>query len=967
MVALICAIFFVSGSSALIFETLWFHQAGIAFGNSIWASSLVLSGFMAGLALGNALAAKRGDRLGPPMRAYAVLEVCIGIAGVALVYALPDIGVAFAPLANALADYPSLLNPARFLIAFVLLAIPSTAMGITLPILTKALVSYDNNFGRVLGRLYGWNTLGAVLGVVVSETILVAAIGIRGTALAAGALNLCAAAAAIVLFTRMPQRPLEAQTAPRATRLRTQGWVWLAAASLSGFALLALEIIWFRFLSLYFATTTLAFALMLAVVLSGIALGGLVASKWLRRHPGAYRFSATVAFAGGILCLLSYWASPLFIDQVISAKDIVTEAKLLYIGLPLMFPVSFISGIFFVLIGAGLRHELHSEAETTGTLTLANTVGAALGSLVGGFMLLPSVGMEKSLLAVAVIYCVVGLVLLLSAGSDFYRRVAFAGMAVFATSLWFFPYGDMEKIHLHYPAKLYLSSDEGIVKETREGLVETVIYIERQMLGEPLSYSMITNSSSMSGTAVSSRRYMKLYAYFPVAIHPHLENCLLISYGVGNTAKAMTDTRDIKSIDVVDISRDVLAMNSIVYPDKSELPLNDPRVHVHVEDGRYYLQTTEKHFDLITGEPPPPRLAGVVNLYTKEYFQLIYDRLADGGLTTYWLPLHDLTEISTKAILRSFCDVFKDCSLWHGMGLSLMMVGTKNAHGPVSAQHFVRQWGDPKVLAEMKKLGFERPEQLGALFIGDAKYINDLIGNGRALVDNYPKVIMAPSRSVKEVDRLYESWLDVQAAKDRFRSSPFIKNLWPAEYLESTLPYFDHQGIINAYWFPHGVASGASDPHAMERINYILTRTDLSAPALWLLGSNADIQDVVARAADAESVNPVLQYHVAARLISERNYTAAIGPLSLAQKDPRFQKDATQYLAYMLCMTNRCDDVQKSAHEDLLNYLSKGRKQGVPDENADAALAKFPISPFWQWMKANFGVDPRLSVREARG
>src|SRR5580765_1410236 len=193
MSALLSAVFFFSGASALIFETLWFRQAGLAFGNSIWASSLVLSGFMGGLALGNALVARAGTRLSNPVRAYALAEAAIALTGVGLVYLFPVLGAMLAPLFRPLLDHPWALNPLRLLVAFLLLLIPSTAMGITLPLLTRALMRDDRSFGRVLGALYGWNTLGAMTGVVAGEMFLVGALGVRGTALAAGALNLFAA------------------------------------------------------------------------------------------------------------------------------------------------------------------------------------------------------------------------------------------------------------------------------------------------------------------------------------------------------------------------------------------------------------------------------------------------------------------------------------------------------------------------------------------------------------------------------------------------------------------------------------------------------------------------------------------------------------------------------------------------------------------------------------------------------
>src|SRR5688572_23302055 len=143
MPSLLAAVFVVSGCSALIFETLWFHQAGLAFGNSIWATSLVLSGFMSGLALGNALAARYGDRLPNPLRMYAIAELAIAVTGIGLVFLFPALGALLAPALGPFVDQAWLLNPLRLLIAFALLLVPSTAMGATLPLLARTLTGYD--------------------------------------------------------------------------------------------------------------------------------------------------------------------------------------------------------------------------------------------------------------------------------------------------------------------------------------------------------------------------------------------------------------------------------------------------------------------------------------------------------------------------------------------------------------------------------------------------------------------------------------------------------------------------------------------------------------------------------------------------------------------------------------------------------------------------------------------------------
>ncbi|HEY4485189.1 MAG TPA: fused MFS/spermidine synthase, partial [Nitrospiria bacterium] len=783
MTALFSAIFFFSGASALIFETLWFHQASLGFGNSIWATSLVLSGFMAGLALGNAWAAGKGDRLGDPIRIYAAAETVIGLTGVGLVYLLPELGSLLAPMARPFLDHPYILNPLRLVSAFALLVIPSTAMGITLPLLARALCHYEPNFGRVLGRLYGWNTLGAVIGALLPEVYLIGSLGLRGTALAAGGINLLAAAAALALSYRMPPRTAPDAPAPR-TGGRMPGAVWLVCGFLSGFSLLALEVVWFRFLLLFVVGQAESFAVMLGIVLAGIGLGGLFAARLLHRRPGAHSAAPMVAFLAGTLCVAGYAAFPWIIAPF--AKQSIRElGVIMIIGLPLMLPVSFLSGIFFTLIGAAFRAEARSDSAAAGALTFANTTGAALGSLAGGFLLLPFLGMERSFFLIALLYGGIGL--LSAYKSPLPRKVAALGLAVSLTSLALFPFKAMVEKFIPIPAGRHMKPGQGEIVAVREGQLETILYLERRWMDRPLYHRMVTNSFSMSSTYEAARRYMRLFVYWPIAVHPEIRNALLISYGVGVTAKALTETPTIEHIDMVDISRDVLEMNRVVYPNPADLPYNDPRVRVHIEDGRYFLQTTEKRYDLITGEPPPPNIAGVVNLYTTEYFRLLRDRLAEGGIVTYWLPLHDLSDISAKAVIRAFCEAFEDCSLWNGEGTDLLMIGTRNARGEATEESFARQWNDPILLPEMRKLGFERPEQLGALFIGGPDYLRDLAASETPLQDDNPKRITAPFGPQDAVARVYESIRDVKAARERFSKSPMVQTLFPERWRDGAL------------------------------------------------------------------------------------------------------------------------------------------------------------------------------------
>ena len=372
--ATLCLVFMASGASSLAFETLWLHQARIALGNDVWAASLVLSAFMAGMGVGNALAARTGDRVQNPARAYAVLELGVAFGGLALVHGLPLMGALFAPLAGSLLGQPFLLHVLRALIAFTAMLLPSAAMGATLPLLVRALAARDHSFGRALGLLYAANTLGAVLGVSATEGALLALRGVHGSALIAAMLSLLAAAIAWLLggappparaqgsdeFEALVADPTELASSVQPAEAPAR---WLVPAFASGLVLLALEVVWMRLLSLFLNDTPLAFAVVLAVVLFGIALGSLIASVWLGRWPRAARYASLVAYAAGIFGVLGYRAYPWALQHFFSVEQhALTIAR---VAAPLVLPTAVASGALFTLLGAGLRQSVPNAAAAT--------------------------------------------------------------------------------------------------------------------------------------------------------------------------------------------------------------------------------------------------------------------------------------------------------------------------------------------------------------------------------------------------------------------------------------------------------------------------------------------------------------------------------------------------------------------------------------------------------------------------
>jgi spermidine synthase len=948
MTPLLCALFFVSGAAALVFETLWFRQASLAFGNSVWASSLVLASFMAGLALGNGVAARIGSRVRDPLRAYAALEVAIAVSGVALVFGLPHATPLFAAALGPWVESPWLVNPLRLLAGFALLLVPSTAMGATLPLMVKTLVMRRASFGTALGALYGWNTLGAVLGALAGEIVLIERLGVRGSALAAGGADL-AVALAVTALARSLARKAESAGASAASQpparasaaLGGRALRLLGAAFLCGLVLLALETVWFRFLQLFIHASSLAFSVMLAVVLAGIGAGGILAGAVLRRDPDVPRFAPACAIAAGCLVCALYAGFALVLAPY--ERTLVLDAlPLAALAGALAFPVAVLSGVLFTWTGAALRRELAPDTRAAGWLTLANTIGSGLGSLLGGFVLLPLLGMERSFALLAAVYGVVALLLagaVRADGAAPRRALRLAGAGALAAALVLFPYGLMARHYLELPVRRMAPGGGLEVAAVREGITETILYLRSTLFGEPLDYHLFTNGFAMSGTHYAARRYMKLYVYWPVALRPDPKRALLISYGVGSTAKALTETASLERIDVVDISREILELGAIVFPDPAQHPLRDPRVHVHVEDGRWFLETTRERYDLITGEPPPPKNAGVVNLYTREYFALVRERLAEGGIHTYWLPVHNLTEPDAQAIVRAYCDVFDDCSLWGGRGFDWMLVGSRGARWTRSEEAFARQWRDPRLAAELRAVGLEQPEQLGALFMAGPEDLRAWTAGAAPLVDDFPKRLSDRAPRLPAVRAVFAPWLDVAKARERFVASPLVGAAWPPALRERTLAWFDLQRIVNEVTAP-ALAQGGVYAH-MRDLHRSVAGSSLRSLPLWLLGTSDDELAIVAgRVARGEPRAECAPW-LAADALAAGDYARAADLYGdAARAAPRDRAVAYRHL-YALALAGRSADAIAAA---------RSARAWLPRDAEDAG--------YWRFLAETFGLKP---------
>src|SRR6266480_1085646 len=776
-VAVLCGVVFFSGTGALIFETLWLRLSGLAFGNSTWAAALILSSFMAGLALGNALAASSKIRRWRPLHFYAVLELAVAFFGCTIVFGLPLLGELMRPVWQMLWNYQPTLIGLRFVLSFLVLLIPTTAMGLTLPVLVEDPILRRANFGRAIGFLYGSNTLGAVAGAVVGEAYFIEAFGLRGTGLAAGLASCIAAAIALLVSKRdgdtaalIPERavPLRLDVSYRPP-LRL-----LFVSFGTGAIVLCLEVVWFRFLRLYVPSSSTAFAVMLAVVLAGIGLGSIVAGAIHRRSARLNQLLPVLLLLAAIATLSSYLFFPGEVVQTRAGVFDLSWQQIGFLSIALMFPVAFLSGILFPSIVACVQASVEDRMNSTGITTLFNTTGAAAGPLLASFLLLPSIGYQWSLILCAAGYALLAILVCERSTWSLRRPIGLVTTGLCAALILFFAIFPHHRAEMHFAhaSRPYETDDQGrllapVVKKV-EGASDTLQLLRRDLFGEPYYYRLLTNAFSMSATNPRNQRYMRLFAYLPLALRPESEDVLLLCYGCGVTADAFLHGPNVKRMDVVDISKEVLQLADFYAGINYSNPLRDPRATTFIQDGRFFLQASPRQYDIISGEPPPPKNAGSVNLYTSEFFSLMKSHLREGGIATFWLPIDQLKLNEAKAILRAFHDVFSNASVWASADENWIMMGINGQGRDVGEEQLRRLWSDPETGADLKRIGLEVPQQVGALFLMDGDEIDRITQDVAPLTDNYPKRLSDASWDVKANLEFAATYMEPASVTEHF-------------------------------------------------------------------------------------------------------------------------------------------------------------------------------------------------------
>ncbi|MBI1318910.1 MAG: hypothetical protein GC168_08165 [Candidatus Hydrogenedens sp.] len=732
----ILAFFFVSGACGLLYQVVWTRKLVLLFGTTSYAVSTVLCIFFLGLAVGSLWGGRMADRVKRPLLAYGYIEIAVGLWALAflllvrygenaVIYVLQNLDVGRG-IGVAL----------RASMAMLLLFVPVSLMGATLPLLAKFVNHEPKVRGIRIGSLYGMNTLGAVTGCYCAGFVFIPALGYTQTTLVGAAANIAVGLLALLLS----RLSAAAETIhekhgpePRPVAAKQMATYALAAFALSGFCSLALEVVWTRLLAIVFLGTTYAYTTMLTVLLCGIALGSLVASIAVDRLRAPAVWLGAALLGTGVFTLFQlqgFAGMPSVILEGPSRDWAASIEQKFWLAAWVLFPPTFALGATFPFVVKIVSFGRPSLGRDVGRIYAYNTFGGVAGSLAGGFLLLPVLGAHVSMVLLAVLLAGGGVALVLVAQGPKPLRAGILGVAGVSALLAF----------AAAPKDVNTALNVGYVPEShkvlsvREGVEATVVVSEPANEPEGTNRVLWINRVQATATIEKGVKMNRLQGALPLLFDRDPERVLFMCFGSGITCGTLA-LSGFERIDAVEISPDVIASAPLFAVDNLGV-LERPSLHIHIDDGRNYLLTSREQYDFITFEPMPLALAGVSTFYTREYYEHCLARLTPTGMTSQWVPLHSLSPEIVQALVRTFIDVFPHYCAWF-VNADLFLTGSPS---PLALDYakLSERLAQPELKAALEKVGFHDPEELIACFAMDEPALRAFAGTGLVMTDDRP-------------------------------------------------------------------------------------------------------------------------------------------------------------------------------------------------------------------------------------
>ena len=730
---LVYALFFLSGAVSLIFQVVWVKHLSLFFGSDARSAAITLSVFMGGLALGSLLSSRISERTTRPLFIYGVCEILIALSAYAVPLILDALQGTYRDV--YVASFGGSEDAAylfKTVTAIAALLVPTTLMGATLPLVVRAFARDIRELGYQAGRFYAFNTFGALVGTLTAGFLFLPRLGTMSTVDVAVAVGLVVGIASILVdlyWIPRPAPPLHAEKkSPAVAAGLSRRAIILFVVALSGAAALALEVVWMRVLVQSFSGTVYAFSIMLASFLFGIYFGSLLVSKSVDDHKNPAEMLVMLQIGLGLsvagLAVATFSVPTLFSVLVWGGTNlsggafgpVSIAAQFIVAGVLILIPTILLGAMFPYAVRA-YTGPVSGQALGTGRVLAANTAGSVVGSLLGGFVILPAVGARGGLIVIGLIFILNGAALTVSnfrlTGARTWRRPTYVAMLAVAaasiTGAMILPRQTVANYGLQRsstPELIYhgdgVSNSVDIVKNDEGNTI------------------MMINGNVEADTTFLQRRHFVLKAHIPLLLHPNPADVAVIGLGLGVTLASTTNVPSVEKIRLVELSPEMVKAHGHL-GDLTNNVLDNPKVQLRIDDGRNFMAMSDEMFDVITADPVHPRISGVGYLYTREYYETIKKRLRPGGVVAQWMPMYNISPQSFDAAFRTFAGVFPHASFWYVRGHGLFVAG--NDPVKISCGRAEEAFRVPAIESDFASIDVQSAAELAGFLLMDSAHI----------------------------------------------------------------------------------------------------------------------------------------------------------------------------------------------------------------------------------------------------
>jgi spermidine synthase len=740
---LLLLLFAGSGCSALIYEVVWYQALQLAIGSTSVSLGVLLATFMGGLCIGSTFFPRLRILKGHPLRTYALIELCIAACAVLVQYSMPFISQFY--FAGAENGLPGMLL--RGVVAAVCMLPPTILMGASLPAIVRWLEASPRAVAW-WGWLYGCNTAGAVAGCLLAGFWLLRDFNVFTGTLFAAAINVVVALVSLAFSSSTPHTiPVsgipqeEAATAPESSASAASAatplskWPVYVTIALSGAVALGAEVVWTRLLGYLLLATVYVFAIILAVFLTGLALGTAGGSWLLRkvnpRHAlGWCQILLTLGFAWTAYTIVNTFHLPFWNPDVLTTHDgwymYFLDLKVVAIAI---FPATLFWGASFPLACAAVSEPGQDSGKTAGGIYAANTLGGIFGALLVSLVLIPGIGSQDSQRVLLLVSALSGLLLLAPAARQTADRIKLAAAVVAAVLLAV----TIEPI----PGELiaygrFMGNNAGMsqILYTKEGRNSSVA-ISRWNNG---AIYVNVNGHVEATTEIFDMKLQRMVGHLAAIVHPDPKSVLGIGFGAGVSAGTFTRYPGIQHITVCEIEPVIPPASTIYFAPQNYEVKNNPKTRIVYDDARHYLMTTKDKYDIIASDPLDVFVKGTAALYSLEYYESVKRHLNPGGIFTLYVPLYETDELTFKSELATFFRAFPEGSVWSNtrdnLGYDMVFMGQV---GPLhidldKAQEKYDLPEHASVRESLHDIGIDSIADLFSTFTGTSADLNRWVG-----------------------------------------------------------------------------------------------------------------------------------------------------------------------------------------------------------------------------------------------